>query len=401
MGIKILILSILTNIPIILFSQADSTEPKKNFWSNKSISVSYQNGYIFPTNIFLRGQNASAKQLDDYQSMSLRFIMQTTGENAWEQLFNYPRWGVGLNISDFNHSIEIGRPFALYAFLNAPFARWKNSSFNYELAFGLSTNWKSFNPVTNQYNVAIGAPFAFFIDAGLNYRFAISKRFDLDAGFTLTHFSNGALKVPNFGINTIAPKISVIYNLQERPEFIERPIPEFKPHFEWEFSTFAGLKNLVFSEPVQADIIEQYEGLFFPVFGFTATLNRHVSRMSKFGLGANYVYNSTANAQDVAIKAINSDDFDPVSGSLTDKAQISLFLSYELVMNRMSLVLQPAYYVYRKKTTNQTPTFHQRIGLKYGITDNIFVGITLRDYSFRVSDFIEWSVGYRINRDKK
>lgn len=183
MGIKILILSILTNIPIILFSQADSTEPKKNFWSNKSISVSYQNGYIFPTNIFLRGQNASAKQLDDYQSMSLRFIMQTTGENAWEQLFNYPRWGVGLNISDFNHSIEIGRPFALYAFLNAPFARWKNSSFNYELAFGLSTNWKSFNPVTNQYNVAIGAPFAFFIDAGLNYRFAISKRFDLDAGF--------------------------------------------------------------------------------------------------------------------------------------------------------------------------------------------------------------------------
>ncbi len=400
-GLLFFLISILTNIPTILFSQADSIETKKKFWSNKSISVSYQNGYIFPTNIFLRGQNASVKQLDDYQSLSLRFITQTTGENMWEQLFNYPRWGIGLNISDFNNSIEIGRPIALYAFLNAPFVRWENSSFNYELAFGLSTNWKSFNPVTNQYNVAIGAPFAFFIDAGLNYRFAISKQFDLEAGFSLTHFSNGALKVPNFGINTIAPKLSVIYNLQERPEFIERPMPKFKPHFEWEFSTFAGLKNLVFSEPVQADIIEQYEGLFFPVFGLSATLNRHVSRKSKFGLGANFLYNSTANAQDVAIKAINSDDFDPITGSLGDKAQISLFLSYELVMNRMSLILQPACYIYRKKTTNQTPIFHQRIGLKYSITDNIFVGITLRDYSFRVSDFIEWSVGYRINGNKK
>ena len=101
--------------------QADSIETKKKFWSNKSISVSYQNGYIFPINIFLRGQNASVKQLDDYQCLSLRFITQTTGDNMWEQLFNYPRWGIGLNISDFNNSIEIGRPIALYAFLNARF----------------------------------------------------------------------------------------------------------------------------------------------------------------------------------------------------------------------------------------------------------------------------------------
>ena len=123
-GLLFFLISILTNIPTILFSQADSIETKKKFWSNKSISVSYQNGYIFPTNIFLRGQNASVKQLDDYQSLSLRFITQTTGENMWEQLFNYPRWGIGLNISDFNNSIEIGRPIALYAFLNAPFVRW-------------------------------------------------------------------------------------------------------------------------------------------------------------------------------------------------------------------------------------------------------------------------------------
>jgi hypothetical protein len=388
-------------LSVYLFAQTDSTEQSgQHFWKDKSISVGYQNGYVFQTNDFVRGHNTQAAKLDKYQDLFVKLSEQTNGRKLWEQLYKYPVWGYGMYVADFHNPTEIGTPVALYAFLDAPFVRWNTGTFNYELSFGASANWKSFNPVTNQYNVAIGGLGAFFIDAGLNLDFELSNHLDLVTGFSMTHFSNGALKFPNSGINTVGPKVSLKYNLYNRPTFLRQPVPEFHPVNEWEFSTFVGAKNLIFIDPVRPDIVEQYEGLLYPVFGVTALFNRQVSRKSKFGLGVNLVYNSTVNAEEAAKAAISTNDFDPVSGPLSDKIQISLFPSYELVVHKMSLVLQPAYYIYRKKVTNQSPAFHQRIGLKYHFSDEVFVGLTLRDYAFHVSDYIEWSVGYTIGTKK-
>ena len=105
-------------------------------------------------------------------------------------------------------------------------------------------------------------------------------------------------------------------------------------------------------------------------------------------------YDGSADAQ----AAVEKNELETVNGPLRDKIQLSIYPSYELVMNKVSLILQPAFYLYRKKTKNQSPDFHQRIGLKYNISDYLFVGITLRDYSFHVSDFIEWNLGFRIIR---
>jgi hypothetical protein len=47
----------------------------------------YQNGYVFQTNSFLRGQNLENKPVRNYQSVSLQFVKQTKGENLWEYLY--------------------------------------------------------------------------------------------------------------------------------------------------------------------------------------------------------------------------------------------------------------------------------------------------------------------------
>ncbi|HEY5591233.1 MAG TPA: acyloxyacyl hydrolase [Paludibacter sp.] len=384
-------------ISLFSFAQNDTIKKSKyHFWENKAISVGYQNGLVFQTNDFLRGRNTRAANVDEYQDLFIKLSKRTNGEKLWEQIYKYPTWGFGVYVADFYNPAEIGTPIALYGFLNAPFVRWNKVTFNYELSFGATANWKSFNPLTNQYNVAIGAGQSFFIDAGLNLDFELSKHIDLVTGFSLTHFSNGALKYPNSGINSIAPKVSLKYNLYKRPTYLKQKLPKFQPTNEWEISTFVGAKNLIFIDSVRPDIIEQYEGLLFPVFGVTAVFNRQIGRKSKIGFGMNIAYNSTVNAEAAAKAAISSNDFDPIAGPLGDKIQISIFPSYELLVHKMSLTLQPAYYIYRKKAINQSPVFHQRIGLKYHISDDLFVGITLRDYAFHVSDFIEWSVGYNI-----
>jgi hypothetical protein len=175
------------------------------------------------------------------------------------------------------------------------------------------------------------------------------------------------------------------------PIFIENDIPDFNSNNEWLFTFFGGAKNIVF-DSVNIDIYEKYEGINYPIFGTSLTFNRQLSYKSKLGIGMSLSYNGSIDAQ----VAVDNNEMEPISGIFSEKLQLSLFPSYELVVNKVSLILQPSFYIYRKKTKNQTPVFYQKIGLKYHVTDDFFCGITLRDYKFHVSDFIEWNVGYRI-----
>lgn len=371
-------------------AQQQKSDSLKNIYS---LQFYYQNGYVFPTNDFLKGNNAEAATINAFQAFSIRFSKQTLGKELWEQLYKYPNYGIGFYLADFHNPEEIGLPIAIYGFFNASFKRWERFSFNYEIGFGASFNWKSYDPVSNKYNIALGAGQSFLIDAGLNMQYLLTKRIVVEAGFSLTHFSNGALKKPNYGINTVAPRLSIKYNFFDKPVFKEQKVPKYVKENEWLFTVFGGIKNVIF-DSVNIDLIKKYEGVFFPVFGVSTTFNKQISYKSKIGFGISVSYNGAVNAQ----VAVDNNELEVIDGPFSDKLQISIFPSYELVVHKVSLILQPAFYIYRKKLKIQSPVFHQRIGIKYHITDNIFVGITLRDYSFHVSDFIEWNIGCRLKR---
>ena len=77
--------------PLISLAQSeDSTLIKKT--KNYSISGLYQNGYVFPTNDFVRGGNAEKELINAFQTFSIRFSQQSYGKNLWEQIYNYPHW---------------------------------------------------------------------------------------------------------------------------------------------------------------------------------------------------------------------------------------------------------------------------------------------------------------------
>lgn len=72
-----------------------------------------------------------------------------------------------------------------------------------------------------------------------------------------------------------------------------------------------------------------------------------------------FSYNGALDAQ----VAAENNELDAIESPFVDKIQLSVFPSYELVMHRVSLILQPAFYLYRKKINNPTPVFHQCIQL--------------------------------------
>ena len=110
---------------------------------------------------------------------------------------------------------------------------------------------------------------------------------------------------------------------------------------------------------------------------------------SKIGIGFSVGYNGALNAQIAAEKG-KLDEVDlPFGNHLT----LSVYPSYELVIDRLALIFQPGLYLYRKETVELTPVFYQRIGIKYHFLKNYFLGLSLRAFKLHESDFIEWNIG--------
>jgi len=386
MANKILILILLLFFADISVAQKQNGNSLKNSYA---LQLSYQNGYVFPTNDFVRGINAENDTIDAFQTFSLQFMRQTLGDKLWEQLFKYPEYGLGIYIADFHNPEEIGMPIALYGYFKAPFRRWKKFTINYELGLGVAFNWKNYSP-TNSYNIAIGAKQTVYIDLGVSIQYRLSKRLFADVGFSLTHFSNGMLKAPNFGLNTIAPKVSLKYKLtKEKIDFIKQTIPKYKPKTEIYLSVFSGLKNILY-DSLNIAASEKYEGESFYVFGVSSVLNRHLGYKSTIGFGFTISYDGSIDAQ----VAVDNGELQVTPSPFIEHLQISIYPSYEFVVNKFSVILQPSFYLYRNKFKNQSPVFYQRIGLKYNIFKDFYMGINLRAYKFHISDFLEWSIGY-------
>jgi hypothetical protein len=357
------------------------------------IKGSYQLGKVLPTNDFIRGDNLGKEIIDDYTSFSVLLLKQTTGAKLWEQIFGYPVYGIGVYTAFFHETTELGNPISVYGYFSGPFVRFQKLSFNYELGLGLAFNWNDFNPVNNPDNISIGADRSVHMEAGVNLEYQLARRFSASVGFGFNHFSNGKLKMPNMGLNTEAVKFSLLYQINN-PQFsyIKREVPKFEKHNEWDISFYAGAENVIYNGD-DIDIQAKYRGLFFPVYGLNNTFNRCVGYKSKIGAGFTVGYNGALNAQ----IAVEDGELEEVALPFVNHITLSVYPSYELVINRLSVIVQPGFYVYRKTTELSSTAFYQRLGVKYHFYKDYFLGVSLRATQFHVSNYIEWNIGRRIS----
>ncbi len=350
-------------------------------------------GNIKPTNDFVRVQNTDLDGIPHYFSYSLRLAKQTTGDKLWQQLFGYPEYGLGIYSALFTNTKKLGKPIAAYGFFNAPFFKVNKLILNYELGLGLTFNWNHYDPLANPENIAISADKSVYIDAGINLKYPLGKRMNLSLGYGFTHFSNGRLKLPNKGLNTGAAKISVSYDLFDDPIYYQTKVkPDYSDQYEWIISAYGGIQNLIYLG-TDVDVVTAMKGIDLPVFGISNTFNRQVDYKSKIGFGFTVGYNGSQNSQVI----IDGGKLDELDIPFVRQLSLSIFPSYELVINKLSLVIQSGYYIYRKKTTNMSSSFYQRVGVKYHFMKNTFAGINLRATQFYISDFIEWTVGHSLN----
>lgn len=387
---------VLLNLLIIhpsVFSQ--TSRPDSVILKNRlKIEFLLDIGNVFPTNTFVRLQNTDLDGMAHYNAYTLRLAKQTTGDKLWQQLYGYPSYGFGIYSAFFTNTKKIGNPIAAYGYFNAPFFRLNRLSLNYELAFGYAFNWNHYDPVTNPTNIAISADVSVYIETGLSLKYPLGKRLSFGLGYGFTHYSNGKLKMPNYGLYTGAAKISLSYDLYDTPiQYLSQLKPDYVAHYEWVLSGFGGAQNLLYVGTNAGGQTINTKSFYFGVYGVSSTINKQINYKSKIGIGFTVESNGFQNSEII----VEGGNLNTLDVNFDRHLALSIFPSYELVIDKLSLVFEPGLYLYRKKSTNFTPVNYQRIGMKYHFLKNTFFGINLRAYYFHKADFIEWTIGHRLN----
>lgn len=384
----------LTALPLIAHDSDSTAITTKRF--RKGAGLYYQAGSILHTHPFVSGDNPSNKPYGLYQSFSAKYYILTDGRKAWQQLYGYPQWGFGIYKAFVAHDQYLGNPSAVYSFINLPLSRWKIWSLNFEIGFGLSFNWKPHSVREDQYAYPIGSFSTVFFDAGINASFHLTAHIDLTAGLSYTHFSDGALKLPNLGVNMVAPRLEVEYIFSGRPEYTKREIAPYQKEWEWLILLAPSKKQLGF-EYVKRSGDTSAVVYNYNILSISTTINRQISHKIKFGGGFDISYNEAYAAETVMQDGIPQ----KAPYNTADKILIGIYPSIELVLHNLSLIAQPGYYIYKKAAEGDNiPVTYQRVGVKYSLGDHLLLGVNIRAFNFSKADFIEWIVGYRLKWQK-
>jgi hypothetical protein len=357
---------------IFLYSFFAISQEKKN--------IAYFDAQLFRGNVIKHTNDVGHLITGHPDGFMLSYNWKTFGNKEWEQVYNYPDYGVSIHYLDFKNKF-LGYNFAVGLHYNFYFLN-RNLIFRISQGIGVTSN--PYNKETNNKNNAFGTKVMDNTYFMLQYKKEnILDRIGFQAGFMLTHFSNGRFKAPNSGINTIALNVGLNYNFNDSQEFIRDTLPTketYKERIKY---------NLAFRTGVSEGPVPHLGQRQFYHIGLYA--DKRIGRKSALQLGTD-VFFSRYLRDYIKFASVAFPDKKLINPSV-DYKRVGLFIGHELFINKLSIETQFGYYVY--KPFDYEIDIYQRVGAKYYITKNLFSGVGLKTHGGR-AEAIEVTLGIRL-----
>lgn len=352
------------------------------FWSpsfgqekfQKSIVVTYEDGPLIGNG---KDWANEIRQRERYQGIDLRFEWRKTENNFYNNLYRYPSMGVGFSSLSYN-SPELGRPMGVYGFVEMPFTR-KGLRQKFYLSYfgqiGLGFNINPYNIESNPLNLFVGSNLNSYIHLGFKANYQITDRVSLVGSAGLKHFSNGAIKKPNAGINYAPFGIGIKTKLGKIHPLPNTPIsyPDLEKRGFWNIATYLGLKNYDIGEPIY------FRG------GLGVNYLWEASYKYRVGLGIDWYYGAGINER-----------WPDIQTGFFDANSFALAASWEWKMNE-HLYIPIAFGVYfnQSEFNQEVSWFYERVGVRYRFDNNVFMGIQIKAHKAK-ADIFEFTFGYTI-----
>jgi hypothetical protein len=360
-------------IYISCLAQETSTFQKQTHFS---ITGTYGFGNVLPTSPFVQGDNLYGKPIETYQYLSVKALWQNPGYTHWQRVYRSPYYGIGLSKGDFFNSQEVGYPISCYGILGLPIKRWNNLEAFTEFQFGITGNWEHYDSITNPMNIVIGGSLTVHLDIGFKVLYNIDSHFDIGAGLSFIHFSNGGFERPNRGFNIYSPSLEFRYRFAERPDYKNVARAE-KLKKTNDLLIMLGYGDYQLVE-------HELDTNYFAFGGISFIYFNQLSNAFRLGGGTdlNYWWGLNANADGT------------YAGYSFENITIGLILQPELVINKLTLVGGIGIYAHHRNYGNFN-MLYQRLGVRFDVYRNSSIGINIRAINFMLAEVLEFNYAYR------
>ncbi len=353
---------------------ASAQREHKLFSSNIMFEAKFHYGFIYAHHLDLELFNAH------FPAFELSIQKLTFGKHKWERAFNYPIIGAIFYYSGMGYNPYLGQAFALMPFINFPLYKHGNFTFGFRFALGAGYLTERFDRLKNYKNLAIGSHLNAAVNMMFEVRYRINYALTVSGGISLQHFSNGSLKLPNYGINTPLVNVGIAYRPWKENSYIgDRFYPPVEPYeaivrrsIHFNIGALIGYKNM------QAVVGENY--LVYHLFENTMY---QVSRKSQVGLGLDLSYDPSH------IKILSDQGI-----TVDNKFSIlrpGVNIAYELMMGKLGFIINLGYYLGGKEKSNGP--LYEKLSIQYNFTKNFFATVMLKVHWGR-ADYIGWGLGY-------
>ena len=347
----------------------------KLFTSNMMVEAKFNYGFIYAHHLELEIFNSHLPAFE------INLQQETFGKHKWERAYAYPLIGISFWYSGLGKSPYLGSAYAIYPFINFPLFRRASFMMTFRFGLGIGYLTKKFDRITNYKNLVIGSHLNAAVNLSFEIRYRLNERLIISGGFGLQHFSNGSLKLPNYGLNLPLGNVGIAYRLVRENNYIgDRFIPPIDPFevvvkhtVEFNLGVALGSKNMQAILKQNFLVFHIYENTFFPV-----------SRKSKVGFGLDLSYDGSH----VAILESKGQD-------VSNKIKIlkpGINAAYDLGLSKLSFIFNLGYYLGGQEKTNGP--LYEKLSFQYNLSKHIFANVMLKVH-FGRADYIGWGLGYR------
>ncbi len=307
----------------------------------------------------------------------------TTGRKSWQRKSNYPAVGVSLIYTGIGEMPEIGRAFAIVPHINFNCLKSKRHQLNFNFGIGIGYLTQKHDIIENPKNTFVGSHVNAAINISTDYSYMVTNRLGLSAFIGLTHFSNGSTRSPNNGINIAHAGIGAKYFIQEPKQKIARQPSDNQRYKSWVKENF----SFNFAFLASKKDIKQFIGYnnTWIVYNIQFNALKHVTEMSKFGIGLDLVYDQT----DEAILRLDGVEFTEI-----EILKPGINVAYEISFGNTSFNINFGYHLAGKEMSEEH--IYQKLGAMQNIWKGLFATVQLTTH-FGWADYIGFGIGYRIN----
>jgi hypothetical protein len=279
------------------------------------------------------------------------------GDKLWHHTFNNPYMGLKINYINYKIKDVLGASFGLLAYLDIPIIENKYLTFSLQNGWGLGYFNEIFHPVTNYRNKAIGSNINIGATLQSRLTFNITQNWKLGTSLGFTHYSCGALFLPNNGLNTVHANFMIGYQPNRIKKIdLNEELPKTKDAYKRKsIDIFLGYGNKAEGKFGEKRINTLWlNGLY--------NFNSFSNVVSQFSIGTDIFY-------DAGIQYETFYPF-PKEKGLKNQIQVGTKASYTVWMDKLGFCVDAGAYVYHPHL-ERTGRWYQNFGFKYQFTNRL------------------------------